>query len=94
MITPHENAASPKGWNRNDAERSRCKSERADRVIPHSGQGTPVIVNIGHGGMGENGRAIPTTARPKQPTTSQRSGRNGIAIDAVNRERFAAHPAS
>jgi hypothetical protein len=61
---------------------------RADRVIPHSGQGTPVIVNNGHGGMGENGRTNPTAARPMHPTTSQRNGLRGNAIVAVRRDRL------
>jgi hypothetical protein len=39
--------------------------------------------------MGENGRNIPATATPKQPTTSQRKGCNDTVIDAVNQERFA-----
>jgi hypothetical protein len=61
---------------------------RVDRVIPHSGQGTPVIVNNGHGGMGENGRTNPTDARPMHPTTSHRNGPRGNAIVAVRLARL------
>ena len=65
---------------------------RADRVIPHNGQGTPVIVKNGHGGIGENGRTNPTAARPMQPTTNQRNGPRGNAIVAARRDRLDPQP--
>lgn len=63
---------------------------RADLVIPHKGQGTPIIVSNGHGGIGENGRTIPKAARPMQPITSQRNGPSGTAIDDRRLDPFGA----
>ena len=88
MINPHRNATSPKGWYCNDDDRSKRRTDRADRVIPHNGHGTPVIVNSGHGGIGENGRTSPTAASPRHPTTSHRNGPRGTAIIAARRDRL------
>jgi hypothetical protein len=47
-----------------------------------------VIVNSGHGGIGENGRTSPTAASPRHPTTSHRNGPRGTAIIAARRDRL------
>jgi hypothetical protein len=88
IASPPMNAKRPNGWYCIDDDRSKRMTARADLVIPHNGHGTPVIVNSGHGGIGENGRTNPTAARPTHPTTSQRNGASGMAIVAVRRARL------
>lgn len=90
-ISPPTNARTPNGWYRRAAGTSSRINERTERVIPQSGQGTPVIVSIGQGGIGEKGSTMPKTARPTHPRTNHRSGASGTAIDVVKRDRCGPH---
>ncbi len=81
IVAPTIAATIPNGWYRIDAARSPPASDRTDRVIPHIGHGTPVIVSKGHGGYTGNGITIPRKAMPTHPTTSQRIGASGIVSD-------------
>src|SRR4051794_4240409 len=86
--------AMPAGLYDNDCTMLPCAAAETERVIPHSGHGTPVVANNGQS-VGWNGMRGYASATPASATRPRRTLRpamvaddDGIMLCAVSPRRF------